>query len=119
MSACPVHGRRKPRIQIVIRPYATTEVGYRAFKANELDVAELPGGDVAAWRGRPELKQTPAPSVIYLAPNMQARPFNDVHCRLAVSYIACPSPDVDMLDEQSVGRLVRRFVIPALTTGGS
>ncbi|HZT68119.1 MAG TPA: TetR/AcrR family transcriptional regulator [Acidimicrobiales bacterium] len=38
-------------------------------------------------------------------------------CRLVVSYLTCPSPEVEVQDEESVRRLVRRFVVPALTAG--
>lgn len=34
--------------------------------------------------------------------------------RMVVSYSACPSDDVDLTDRQSVRRLVRSFVLPAL-----
>ena len=38
-------------------------------------------------------------------------------CRLVVSYLICPSADVDLTDPASVRALVRRFVLPALLRG--
>ena len=36
--------------------------------------------------------------------------------RITLSYALCPSPTVDLADVDSVRRLVRRFVLPALVT---
>jgi oligopeptide transport system substrate-binding protein len=82
----PHYYGRKPHIQIVIRPYASTETGFAAYRANQLDMTPLPAPDVSHWRGNPQLYDFPAPSIIYLLPNFQAAPFNNIHCRLAVSY---------------------------------
>lgn len=76
----------KPHIQMVIRPYATTETGFAAYQANELDVTPLPAGDLPRFQHSSQLRPFTAPSILYLMPNMQAPPFNNVHCRLAVSY---------------------------------
>ena len=37
-------------------------------------------------------------------------------CRLVVSYLICPSSEVDLSDEESVRHLARRFVLPALSS---
>lgn len=38
--------------------------------------------------------------------------------RLFLSYLICPSPDVEMTDEASVRDLARRFLVPALVGAG-
>ncbi len=82
----PYYYGRKPHIEIVIRPYANFQTGYSAYRANELDLTPIPAGVVAQFKNSSQLRLFPAPSILYLMPNMAAKPFSNVHCRLAVSY---------------------------------
>src|SRR5579875_681443 len=77
---------RHPHIEIVIRPYASYDTGYDAYRANQIDVTQLPPADVAQFRGTSQLREFAAPTIQYLIPNTQSAPFNNVHCRLAVAY---------------------------------
>jgi len=82
----PYYYGRHPHIELVIRPYATYDTGYDAYRANQIDLTPLPAADVAQFRHSSQLREFPAPSTQYLLPNMKAAPFNNVHCRLAVAY---------------------------------
>ncbi|MFP5328116.1 MAG: TetR/AcrR family transcriptional regulator [Acidimicrobiia bacterium] len=45
----------------------------------------------------------------------QARRSAEWVTRVVVSYVMCPSPGVDLRDEDSVRQLVRHFILPGLT----
>ncbi|HET6794663.1 MAG TPA: TetR/AcrR family transcriptional regulator [Acidimicrobiales bacterium] len=57
---------------------------------------------------------TAAPLLARWIPAAEAPRCAEWLCRVVVSYLVCPSPEVDFSDEQSVRTLVRRFVIPVL-----
>jgi ABC-type transport system substrate-binding protein len=82
----PHYYGRKPKIELVDHFYATFQVGLDAYKANQLDIAVLQGGDINTYKGTSQIRVFPAPSIDALEPNFQAPPFNNVHCRLALSY---------------------------------
>lgn len=55
-----------------------------------------------------------APSLTRWLPAEEAEPAAEWLCRIVVSYLLCPSPDVDFDAEESIVRIVDRFVLPAL-----
>jgi oligopeptide transport system substrate-binding protein len=76
----------KAHVRIVMRVLGSTEINYDAFRANEVDATVVPSIDVARERGKSGFAGGPVPEIQFLAPNMDAAPFNNVHCRLAVAY---------------------------------
>lgn len=82
----PYYYGRKAHVRIVMRVLATAEINYDAYRANEVDATVLPSVDVSLNRGKPGFAGGPVPEIQFLAPNMTTRPFNNVHCRLAVAY---------------------------------
>jgi len=82
----PHYYGHKPRIKIVMRAIATTQVNYEVFQANGVDATSLPTGDIGRERGKPGFFQIPSLLDYYITPNMVDRPFNNVHCARAIAY---------------------------------
>jgi oligopeptide transport system substrate-binding protein len=76
----------KPHIRIVMRVIANTETSFRVFQANGIDVTSVPTGEIAANRAKAGFLSYPSSQVDYITPDVKTAPFNNIHCRLAVSY---------------------------------
>jgi ABC-type transport system substrate-binding protein len=109
----PYYYGRKPKIELVVHFFATYQVGLDAYKADQLDIAVLQGGDIGAYKGSPQLRRFPAPSIDSLDLNTQAPPFNNVHCRLALAY-AIDQPTLDNVVMRGTFRPLYSIVPPPI-----
>jgi ABC-type transport system substrate-binding protein len=82
----PYYYGPKPHIRIVLPVIGTLDLSYREFQANQIDVSELPSGEIAANQGKPGFARVLTPGIAWLAPDVDMAPFNNVHCRLALAY---------------------------------
>jgi len=82
----PYYYGRKPRIRISMRVIANSDTSFRVFQANGIDVTSVPSGEIAPNRGKPDFLAYPSSQVDYITPDVKEKPFNNLHCRLAVSY---------------------------------
>lgn len=74
-------------VRLVIPAIDSTQTGYAEFRAGSLDQTfEVPSSDQAAVRGKPYAHQYPGNGIEFLDINLHAKPFSNVHCRLAVDY---------------------------------
>jgi len=94
----PYYYGRQPHIRIELPVLNGPVASYGAYLASKLDAYGIePGGRyLGQWRGRKELHEYPSGTVVWLTPNTLMPPFDNVHCRLAVSYAI----DLDVLNNQ-------------------
>jgi len=76
----------KPHIKVVLSEIANTQSEYRAFQAGQIDVTGVPPPDIAQVRNQPGFLEFPTSLVDFLTANEDRAPFNNVHCRLALTY---------------------------------
>jgi len=76
----------KPRFIVNMKAIANTDTNYRQFQANGIDVTALPTADIARNRHTPGYLEYPTLQQWYLSPDPKLKPFDNVHCRLAVAY---------------------------------
>src|SRR5579875_2299531 len=76
----------KPHIKVVLSAVASIDTEYRAFQAGEIDVTGVPPPDIAQVRNQPGFLEFPTSLVDFLTANEDRAPFNNVHCRLALTY---------------------------------
>ncbi|MDQ2745041.1 MAG: peptide ABC transporter substrate-binding protein [Chloroflexota bacterium] len=82
----PYYYGAKPTIQIHAPFYATSDDSFHAFQAGQLDDSAVPTADLGVAQKNPGFLKKSALATDYITPNAQIAPFNNVHCRLAVSY---------------------------------
>jgi oligopeptide transport system substrate-binding protein len=82
----PLYYGRKPHVRIELPGLSGTDLGYRAYAADQLDTAGVPSVYLGRSKGSKELHRYPSSAVDFLIPNTHLPPFNNVHCRLAVAY---------------------------------
>jgi oligopeptide transport system substrate-binding protein len=82
----PYYYGPKPHIRVVMPVLGTVDISYRDFEANQLDVSELPSGEVTANQGKPGFARVLSSGINWLTPNVDMAPFNNIHCRLALAY---------------------------------
>lgn len=76
----------KPHIKIIIPTIADAATAFNAYQAGQLDTAPLTSEKIAKYHNSKEFHHWPIGFIDYLAPNLQEKPFSNVHCRLAVAY---------------------------------
>lgn len=82
----PRYYGRIPHIKVVLSELATTETNYRAFQAGQVDLTGVPTPDISSVKHDPGFIEFPTSVVDFVTPNEDKAPFNNVHCRLALSY---------------------------------
>lgn len=77
----------KPKFKMVIPAIDSNQTGYQDFLSGGLDVTwGIPSTDQARWRGKKGAFDYAQSGIEWLAPNLHQKPFNNIHCRLAVDY---------------------------------
>ena len=76
----------RPHIRVVMGAIPDTQTNFRSFQADQLDTTVVPSADVKANRAKQGFIQFLSDDIEYLAPNFDAAPFNNIHCRLALAY---------------------------------
>ncbi len=80
------HGRIS-NLKLVLPILDSSQTAYADFQSGNLDMASaVPSSDLAQWRGKKGAYLYPISGIEYLAPNIQEKPFDNVHCRLALEY---------------------------------
>lgn len=88
------HGRIS-NIKMVIPAIADTQTSYNDFLSGNLDLTfQVPSANQAQWVGKKGAYKYPISGIEYLAPNIQEKPFDNLHCRLALEY-AIDRPALD------------------------
>ncbi|MGH2448973.1 MAG: ABC transporter substrate-binding protein [Chloroflexota bacterium] len=77
---------KKAHVRVVLPAIDSYDTSYREFQAGGIQETTLPTTDIKGWKGKKAYFHYPSSGIEYLAPNEKARPFNNVHCRLAVAY---------------------------------
>ncbi len=76
----------KPKIKLHAPVFTTSDAVFRAYQAGELDGATLPASSLNAAKSMKGFINVPQFETDFITPNSQVPPFNNEHCRLAVSY---------------------------------
>jgi ABC-type oligopeptide transport system substrate-binding subunit len=80
------HGRIS-NVKLVLPILDSSQTAYSDFLSGNLDMASaIPAANQAQWRGKKGAHLYPISGIEYLAPNIQEKPFNNIHCRLALAY---------------------------------
>jgi oligopeptide transport system substrate-binding protein len=75
------------RIKIVIPAIDSNQTGYSDLLAGGLDMTpQIPTAYLTRWQGKKGFIHYPSSFIEYLSLNVRDAPFNNVHCRLAMSY---------------------------------
>lgn len=77
---------RKPLIKLHAPVFNTSDAVFRAYQAGELDGATLPASSLNEAKSMKGFINVPQFETDFITPNAQIPPFNNLHCRLAVSY---------------------------------
>lgn len=80
------HGRIS-NIKMVIPAIADTQTSYNDFLSGNLDFTfQVPSANQAQWTGKKGAYKYPISGIEYLSPNIDEKPFDNLHCRLALEY---------------------------------
>jgi ABC-type transport system substrate-binding protein len=83
----PYYHGRISSVKLVIPAIDSNQTGYNSFLSGHLDLTfGVPAANQAQWRGKKGAYQYPISGIEYLAPNLDEKPFNNIHCRLALAY---------------------------------
>lgn len=82
----PYYYGPKPKINLYAPFFSTLDAEFRAYQAGELDGTIVPSGDLPIAQKMAGFVKRAAPITDYDTPNQQIPPFNNINCRLAVSY---------------------------------
>jgi ABC-type oligopeptide transport system substrate-binding subunit len=86
LVANPHYYGRHPKLKLVIPAIADNQTGYSDFKSGNLDLTwSVPSNVQASVRGKPGVHQYGSSGIEYLAPNLNQKPFDNLHCRLALA----------------------------------
>jgi peptide/nickel transport system substrate-binding protein/oligopeptide transport system substrate-binding protein len=77
----------KAHVKLVLPVLDSSQTAYNDFQSGNLDMASLiPAADLQQVRGKKGTYSYATPYIEYIAPNIDEKPFSDIHCRLAVDY---------------------------------
>jgi len=101
----PFYYGRKARVNLFVPSIANDQTQYNDYLAGGLDITSIPSSYVSHWKGKDVRVDQVANE--WLMPDLRTKPFNNVHCRLAVAYA---------LDRNSISKQVLKGTsIPSYT----
>lgn len=76
----------KPTVKVYSPFMADTEANWKNFLSGGVDGSAVPTSAISQAKSMKGFSKTPLLETDYITPNQQLAPFNNLHCRLAVSY---------------------------------
>lgn len=86
LVANPRYYGPKPHVKVVMPAIPDQQTNYKDYQAGSIDATTIPSPDIALNRGKPGFLTYPTSVTDYITPNEKVPPFNNLHCRLALSY---------------------------------